>query len=59
MGGVRRAGRGQVVQALTLSFIRLHVPQSVIQIVNILDADSLVDFFSVCKRDECPVSSDL
>lgn len=32
------------------SFIRLHVPQSIVQIVNVFNANSLVDFFSVGKK---------
>lgn len=44
--------RGQASQVMMMSsFIRLHVPQSIIQIVNVLNANSLVDFFSVCKKD--------
>lgn len=41
---------GAALQVLMSSFIRLHVPQSIIQIVNVLNSNSLVDFFSVCKR---------
>lgn len=29
-----------------LSFVSLHVPQSIIQVVNVLNADAFVDFFS-------------
>lgn len=32
---------------LALSFICLHVPQSIVQIVDVFNPDSLVDFFSV------------
>lgn len=37
-------------QVSMLSFIGLHVPQSIVQIVNVLDANSLVDFFSAKDR---------
>lgn len=37
-----------VVRAPT-SFIRLHVPQAVVKVVDVLDSDSLVDFLSVCE----------
>lgn len=38
-----------VCSEVLMSFICFHVPQSVIEIVNVLDADSFVDFFSVDK----------
>lgn len=39
-----------VCSEVLMSFICFHVPQSVIEIVNVLNADSFVNFFSVDKR---------
>lgn len=41
-----------ITERLASSFIRLHVPQPIVQVVDVLDADPFVDFFSVSKTNQ-------